>query len=132
VTDLATVLLTRRGALRHRLGLMGPVEALRARGDHEVADNAAEVATLSEVFASREHALDELRRVEVALAKIERGEYGRCEECGAAIGKARLKALPEAEFCIACAWRGEYERLRDERLRLPSPPAPAPDDEDEA
>ena len=47
------------------------------------------------------HAL-ELREVEDALARIRDGDYGICIDCGAPIGKARLKAYPTAVRCIQC------------------------------
>lgn len=115
MTDVATALLTRRGALRRRLGLMGPVEALRARTEADaMADNAAEVATVTEVLASHEHAMAELRAVEVALAMIERQEYGACESCGEAIAKARLQAIELNADYAALAMK----RLRQEMLPL--------------
>jgi RNA polymerase-binding transcription factor DksA len=47
----------------------------------------------------------ELMDIDAALARIERGTYGMCEGCGAAIGRLRLRALPETRFCIACSER---------------------------
>lgn len=41
--------------------------------------------------------LDDVRRAEVKLAE---GTYGRCDQCGAAIGAARLEALPWAVRCV--------------------------------
>ncbi|RJG20487.1 TraR/DksA family transcriptional regulator [Massilia cavernae] len=42
-----------------------------------------------------------------ALAKLEDGSYGECEECGNPIGFSRLQARPEARLCIACQTRAE-------------------------
>src|SRR4051794_25612871 len=42
-----------------------------------------------------------------ALARIEDGSYGECEECGQPIGALRLLARPEARLCIACQTRAE-------------------------
>ncbi|MGZ8288756.1 MAG: TraR/DksA family transcriptional regulator [Telluria sp.] len=42
-----------------------------------------------------------------ALAKIDEGSYGECEECGNPIGYSRLQARPEARLCIACQTRAE-------------------------
>ena len=44
----------------------------------------------------------ELQQISNALKKIEDGSYGRCGECNATIGLARLKALPFAVYCIDC------------------------------
>jgi len=43
-----------------------------------------------------------LTEIEEALAKIERGEYGKCERCGRDISIERLKVLPFAKLCIKC------------------------------
>jgi RNA polymerase-binding transcription factor DksA len=42
-----------------------------------------------------------------ALARIDRGAYGRCEACGAQIPRARLRALPYARHCVQCARQAE-------------------------
>ena len=43
-----------------------------------------------------------LQRVDRALAKFTSGAYGFCESCGQPIDFARLKALPDARFCLKC------------------------------
>jgi DnaK suppressor protein len=43
---------------------------------------------------------EQLREVEHALAKIEKGTYGTCERCGKEIAEARLEAMPAARHCI--------------------------------
>lgn len=42
-------------------------------------------------------------QVDKALDKIEEGNYGFCETCGAEIDKARLEAYPEATKCLKCS-----------------------------
>ena len=37
-----------------------------------------------------------VEEIDRALAKIENGTYGRCEQCGQPIPRPRLKALPYA------------------------------------
>jgi RNA polymerase-binding transcription factor DksA len=44
----------------------------------------------------------ELREVEEALARIDAGTWGRCLQCGGAIGRDRLRAVPDARFCVSC------------------------------
>jgi DnaK suppressor protein len=41
--------------------------------------------------------------VNEALERMNRGQYGRCVECGEAISKPRLQALPYTRHCIGCA-----------------------------
>ena len=43
-----------------------------------------------------------LGKIDEAVARIEDGSYGRCEECGGEIGIERLKARPVTTFCIDC------------------------------
>lgn len=42
----------------------------------------------------------ELADVEHALRRLDEGSYGTCEACGAAIGEARLEAMPATRFCL--------------------------------
>ena len=44
-----------------------------------------------------------LCEIESALRRLKKGEYGRCDNCGVAIPRARLKALPWARLCVRCA-----------------------------
>ena len=44
-----------------------------------------------------------LELINEALDRMERGEFGRCVECGEPISKPRLQAIPYARNCIRCA-----------------------------
>jgi RNA polymerase-binding transcription factor DksA len=46
-----------------------------------------------------------LTEINDALARIEQGSYGRCVECGQAISRRRLNAIPYAPHCLRCARR---------------------------
>ena len=48
-------------------------------------------------------AAHEIGEIDAALARIADGTYGTCETCGGAIGRDRLRALPEVRRCIACS-----------------------------
>ncbi|MGH7170733.1 MAG: TraR/DksA family transcriptional regulator [Gemmataceae bacterium] len=88
-------------------------EALRARGGEASGslsnaplhmadlgtDNFEQDFTLG-LLQNQEQALTEIGE---ALERIHRGTFGLCEECQAAIPKARLKALPYTRHCVACA-----------------------------
>lgn len=56
----------------------------------------------SMVQANRRTAQTRLTRIEAALRRYENNDYGLCVECEEEIGYARLKAQPEALFCINC------------------------------
>ncbi len=48
-----------------------------------------------------------LAHIDAALARIEAGTYGICENCGKPIGVERLEALPWATLCIDCKRKAE-------------------------
>jgi len=48
--------------------------------------------------------------IDRALAKIDTGHYGTCEQCGQPIPQARLKALPYAALCVGCKSGGLSRR----------------------
>jgi DnaK suppressor protein len=50
-----------------------------------------------------EGARRELADIEAALERIEEGRYGRCLKCGGPIGLQRLRAIPEARYCVSCS-----------------------------
>jgi DnaK suppressor protein len=56
--------------------------------------------------------LNHLKKIEVALTKIQDGTYGECEECGEQIAVARLMARPVAQLCIDCKTSQENEERR--------------------
>ncbi len=43
-----------------------------------------------------------LKKIKLALDRIENGTFGKCTDCGADISLSRLKARPVAEVCIHC------------------------------
>ena len=53
--------------------------------------------------------------IDNALAKLDAGTYGQCDNCGRPIGDKRLEAIPFAVYCIDC--QSALERTG----RLPTP-----------
>lgn len=45
--------------------------------------------------------------LDTALRRLNDGEYGLCEDCGAEIGPRRLRALPFAKRCLSCQHQAE-------------------------
>jgi len=72
----------------------------KERGDQEEeADESQEYENL----LSLEHNLElKLRDVKLALEKIEKKEYGKCEKCDKEIEEDRLMALSDAKLCMKC------------------------------
>jgi DnaK suppressor protein len=48
--------------------------------------------------------------IDRALAKIDDGTYGSCEQCGDPIPEPRLQALPHAALCVSCKSGGLSSR----------------------
>lgn len=65
-------------------------------------------------FSNRENFY--LKKIRKALMKIEAGDYGLCEECGAEISLARLQARPTSEMCIGC--KEESEKVESQNIHL--------------
>ena len=53
------------------------------------------------------NARDMVLQTERALDRIDSKRYGNCEECGNAIGKARLQVFPRATLCMLCKQKEE-------------------------
>ena len=43
-----------------------------------------------------------IKKIDLALSKLEAGAFGICEECGEDISDKRLEARPETALCIRC------------------------------
>jgi len=65
----------------------------------EAADEVEEYEALLPIEFSLEN---RLRDINLALEKIKKGKYGKCEKCEKEIDIKRLKAIPEARFCLKC------------------------------
>ena len=48
--------------------------------------------------------------VDAAIAKLDAGTYGTCDDCGNAISPNRLEVLPYAVQCVECAGRRQPAR----------------------
>lgn len=57
------------------------------------------------LFAAREG--NYLYHLDLALERIEQGEYGICVRCGKEISPERLEAVPHVRLCIICKSKEE-------------------------
>jgi len=55
-------------------------------------------------------------KIQEALQRLDNGEYGICEECGAEIGIERLKARPVTTLCIECKSSQEIAERKAKRV----------------
>ncbi len=58
-------------------------------------------------FSERDR--EKLRAIEEALERIEDGDFGICEECGAKIPTGRLKVMPFTTECVPCKSKSERQ-----------------------
>ena len=75
----------------------------RATFDEGFADSGQVTAERGEFDALVGSLRETLGDIDDALAKIDAGTYGVCEQCGKPIGEDRLEAMPAARLCITCA-----------------------------
>lgn len=73
--------------------------------DGQVQDSGDEAlsVTMETLQSSIEQSeIDELRSIDDALGRIERGSYGQCIDCQEPIAEKRLEHFPYAARCIVC------------------------------
>jgi RNA polymerase-binding transcription factor DksA len=68
--------------------------------DQHPGDSGTETFEMEKNVSLLEQVEDELREIEAAFQRLERGTYGRCQACGRPIGDERLEAMPATRFCI--------------------------------
>ena len=98
--------------LRHELALVeAEMDELIADSGEGAGDDQADSGTKT---FEREHemslvinARDMVLQTERALERIDAKSYGYCEDCGSAIGKARLQVFPRATLCMICKQKEE-------------------------
>lgn len=86
---------------------MGEVEDLGEQGEERTREALR--------HAQRERDIAELQDIAEACARMDRGVYGLCVDCGVQIPLARLQAQPAAARCVPC--QEVFERTH--------PPVPA-------
>ncbi len=86
------VLLRRRRSLRQGAFAAGPADPAARWRDYE-----------SVPPPMTEPTRRELEDIDAALERIADGRYGACLACGGPMGLQRLRAIPEARYCMACS-----------------------------
>jgi RNA polymerase-binding protein DksA len=86
----------------HDLGFDPDSDEFAADLDRGFADSAHSTAERARMIALANELRENLRDVDHAIGRIDRGSYGACERCGLPIGPERLEAIPWARLCIEC------------------------------
>lgn len=81
---------------------------LREPVDDDAMEQAIEREDDEPAEAVERAALEEIVEINAALRRLDQGVYGRCLSCGGPIAFARLRAMPSAALCIACASNQEH------------------------
>lgn len=78
-------------------------QKLEAKGDFGLGQGASTVYEWEMNLALRESAEAKIRSIELALERLDDGDYGLCEVCGQHIDPDRLEILPHTTLCVTCA-----------------------------
>jgi DnaK suppressor protein len=89
-------------ALERDLQAYGRDQAIEGHAPTHNADLASDMAAAETIVAELELLREQAEEIDDALARVARGSYGICENCGRLIDRARLKALPIARYDIRC------------------------------
>lgn len=83
------------------------VEAAGVGAGDDQADAGAKTFEREHEMSLVYNARDMVEQAERALERIANKTYGKCEECGNFIGKARLQVFPRATLCMVCKQKEE-------------------------
>lgn len=70
-------------------------------------DKASQEEELRIVLQTRMREREILKKIEDALLRLKRGDFGYCEGCDLEIGLKRLEVQPTTRFCIDCKTQSE-------------------------
>ncbi|MFQ6016150.1 MAG: TraR/DksA family transcriptional regulator [Anaerolineae bacterium] len=77
-------------------------EELRQEIDHGSEEGDPDIYERERTLALVQTLERKVESIEYALRRMEKGDYGICERCGAEIGTERLKVVPETTLCVSC------------------------------
>jgi len=73
-----------------------------ATGGSALEDAADQVEAYANLLPVEHNMELRLKDIGLALGKIKRNKYGKCEKCGKQIDEERLRIYPEARYCLNC------------------------------
>ena len=86
--------------------------------DNHPADIGTETFEREKDLGLKRNAERQLAALDEAMERLEAGEYGVCEKCGATIPPERLEAVPETTLCVECSAGEDWHAI--ERQRRPA------------
>lgn len=92
----------RRVRVAEKAGTEDDLRAIASEKEAEMEERAQEERTASILVSLNAHDDRAIAEIDLALARVEDGTYGECEECENPIPIARLRAIPTARRCVEC------------------------------
>lgn len=77
------------------------------------ADRATQESEFSLELRTRDRERKLIAKIEEAINRVDRDEYGFCDTCGMEIGIRRLEARPTATLCVDCK---SLDEIRERQL----------------
>ncbi len=108
LASIREALLTRRSSLLQQQE--NQLNALTSPEKHHIADleeMGADGADTDQLCALVDLNSSNIDQIDLALKKLDTGDYGICESCKEPIPAARLEFLPFAAMCVACQQKKE-------------------------
>ena len=81
-------------------------QKLEEKGDFGLGQGASTVYEWEMNLALRESAEAKIQSIQMALDRLDQGDYGLCEVCNQPIDPGRLEILPHTTLCVRCAQTG--------------------------
>jgi len=104
VSDYKDALLKKRAELEETAGLK-PLQDSMEHNNGRQGDMADQATGNNEVHIQlrlKQTDAKILQAIDEALARIDKGTFGVCRDCGEEIAEARLNAIPWTRVCITC------------------------------
>jgi len=76
-------------------------------------DRASQESDIAIELRNRDRDRKLIKKIDETIARIEKDDYGYCENCGVEIGLKRLEARPTATLCIDCK---TLDELREKQV----------------
>lgn len=111
LAQLKDLVLAERERVETKIGIDEEMFTLKSEERSDEVDQASADYQRSQMLRFRNRDVFYGKKLKLALEKMDEGEYGTCEECGADIGFKRLQARPTAELCIVCKDEAEKEEF---------------------
>lgn len=77
--------------------------------DNHPAEIGSETYEIEKNIALNQHQVKQLKDIDEALKRINRGDYGICQKCEQQIPFDRLEVMPTSNMCIICQEQNEID-----------------------